>query len=106
MTKVAIIGAGSTVFTTELVTDILLSPKIPPGTFALVDIDAERLELAHRMAEHLISRTGTEWKVVSSTDREEVIADCDYVINTIEVAGLANVRHDFEIPLKLSLIHI
>lgn len=100
MTKVAIIGAGSTVFTTELVTDILLSPKIPPGTFALVDIDAERLELAHRMAEHLISRTGTEWKVVSSTDREEVITDCDYVVNTIEVAGLANVRHDFEIPLK------
>jgi alpha-galactosidase len=100
MTKIAIIGAGSTVFTTELVTDILLSPEIPAGIFALVDIDAERLELAHRMAEHLISRTGTGWKVVSSTNREEVIANCDYVINTIEVAGLANVRHDFEIPLK------
>jgi alpha-galactosidase len=100
MTKVAIIGAGSTVFTTELVTDILLAPKIPPGTFALVDIDAERLELAHKMAEHLISQTGEEWEVISSTDREDVIADCDYVINTIEVAGLANVRHDFEIPIK------
>lgn len=100
MTKVAIIGAGSTVFTTELVTDILLSPEIPPGTFALVDIDDERLELAHRMAEHLISQTGAEWNVISSTDRQQVIAGCDTVINTIEVAGLANVRHDFEIPMK------
>ncbi|HEY44691.1 MAG TPA: alpha-galactosidase [Anaerolineae bacterium] len=100
MTKVAIIGAGSTVFTTELVTDILLSPGIPPGTFALVDIDIERLELAHRMAEHLIERAGSEWRVESSKDRTALLPNCDFVINTIEVAGLANVRHDFEIPLK------
>ena len=100
MTKVAIIGAGSTVFTTELVTDILLSPGIPAGTFALVDIDAERLGLAHRMTAHLIERVGSNWRVEFSKDRTDLLPNCDYVINTIEVAGLANVRHDFEIPLK------
>ena len=100
MPKVAIIGAGSAVFTTELVTDILLAADIPPGTFALVDIDAERLELAHRVAEHLIARTGSQWKVETSVDRSRVLAGTDYVINTIEVAGLANVRHDYDIPLK------
>jgi alpha-galactosidase len=100
MTKIAIIGAGSTVFTTELVTDILLSPGIPAGTFALVDIDAERLELAHRMTAHLIELVGSEWRVESSKDRTALLPNCNYVINTIEVAGLANVRHDFEIPLK------
>ena len=29
-----------------------------------------------------------------------MLAGCDYVINTIEVAGLPNVRHDYDIPLK------
>ena len=40
------------------------------------------------------------WRIEASTDRTRVLHDCDYAINTIEVAGLANVRHDFDIPLK------
>jgi alpha-galactosidase len=98
--KVAIIGAGSTVFATELMTDILATPTLGHGTFALVDIDAGRLELAHQMAEFLIARSGRDWTVEASTDRTKVLAGSDYVINTIEVAGLANVGHDYEIPLK------
>jgi alpha-galactosidase len=100
MTKVTIIGAGSMVFSTELMNDILLTPALETGTFALVDIDIERLEVAHRMAEFLISQRGRNWTVEASTDRTKVLADSDYVINTIEVAGLPNVQHDYEIPLK------
>ena len=103
MSKIAIIGAGSAVFTTELVTDIVLTPGIPAGTFALVDIDAERLELAHRMAEHLVRLGGDKWSVEASTDRNKVLRGTDYVINTIEVAGLANVRHDYDIPRKFGV---
>jgi len=55
MIKVTIIGAGSMVFSTELVTDILMTPSLEEGTFALVDIDAERLELSYPMAEFLSS---------------------------------------------------
>jgi len=98
--KVTIIGAGSTVFATELMTDILAAPALERGTFALVDIDADRLDLAHQMAEFLIARSGRDWTVEASTDRTQVLAGSDYVINTIEVAGLANVRHDYDIPLK------
>lgn len=100
MPKVTIIGAGSAEFATELMTDILLAPALDSGVFALVDIDAERLELAQRMAEFLIERTGRNWSVEASADRTRVLAGSDYVINTIEVAGLANVRHDYDIPLK------
>lgn len=100
MTKVSIIGAGSAVFATELMTDILCTEALESGTFALVDIDPARLELAHEMAEFLIEKSGRDWDVIASTDRTEVLQDSDYVINTIEVAGLANVRHDYEIPLK------
>jgi len=116
--KITIIGAGSAEFATELMTDFLLTPIRQTqdravleqgaaqyeggqsGIFALVDIDAERLDLSRRMGEFLIERTGRNWTVEASTDRTEVLADSDYVINTIEVAGLPNVRHDYEIPLK------
>jgi alpha-galactosidase len=98
--KVAILGAGSTVFARQLMTDLLCAPGLEQGTISLVDIDGERLELAHRLGEKLVSRSGRDWEVQATTDRLEVLNGCDYVINTIEVAGLRNVRPDYEIPLK------
>jgi alpha-galactosidase len=98
--KVAILGAGSTVFARQLMTDLLCTPGLERGTFALVDIDGERLELAHRLGEKLIEGSGRDWTVGATTDRLALLAGCDYVINAIEVAGLRNVRPDYEIPLK------
>ena len=98
--KVAILGAGSTVFARQLMTDLLCAPGLEQGSFALVDIDGERLELAHRLGEKLVESSGRDWTVQASTDRLELLDGCDYVINTIEVAGLRNVRPDYEIPLK------
>jgi alpha-galactosidase len=100
MIKVAIIGAGSTVFAAELMRDILATPALEQGAFALVDIDARRLELAHQVAGLLVERSGKNWQVVASTERKQVLAGSQYVINTIDVAGLENVRHDYDIPLK------
>lgn len=100
MSKVTIIGAGSAVFAYEIMRDVLVTPGLESGTFALVDVDPERLELAHQIAEKLISVTGRNWSIEASVDRTKVLAGSDYVINTIEVAGLANVRHDFDIPMK------
>ena len=45
MPKVTFIGAGSAVFARQLITDILAVDGLDAGTFALVDIDATRLEL-------------------------------------------------------------
>ncbi len=100
MPKITIIGAGSVVFAKQLMTDMLLTPGLEEGEFALVDIDASRLELAAQMAELLVSLSGRNWRVTASTDRRDVMAESDYIIHTIEVAGLANVRHDYEIPKK------
>jgi alpha-galactosidase len=98
--RVAIQGAGSTVFARQLMADLLCVPGLERGSFALVDIDAERLELAHRIGERLVERSGRDWTVEAATDRLQVLPGCDYVINTIEVAGLRNVRPDYDIPLK------
>lgn len=100
MPKVTLIGAGSAVFAAEIMKDVLATPGLETGTFALVDIDERRLEVAHDMAEWLIEKSGRDWSVEASTDRPKVLAGTDYLVNSIEVAGLANVRHDYDIPMK------
>jgi alpha-galactosidase len=100
MAKVTLIGAGSAVFARQIVTDVLAIDGLDGGTFALVDIDADRLELAHDISEKLVGATGKDWTVESSTERNDVLAGTDFLVNSIEVAGLENVRHDYEIPLR------
>jgi alpha-galactosidase len=103
MPKITLIGAGSAVFARQVITDILQIEGLETGTFALVDIDAQRLELAQRIAERIIGLTDRHWHVVASTSRRDVLAGSDVIVNSIEVAGVANVRHDFEIPLKYGI---
>ena len=100
MVKVALIGAGSAVFAQHMITDILAIDGLDAGTFALVDLDTERLELAHEVAEQTITSAGKLWRVQATTERRNVLSGCDYVINMIEVGGLANVYSDYAIPLK------
>jgi alpha-galactosidase len=94
------VGAGSAVFARQLMTDILAVDGLDEGVFALVDIDATRLELARRIAERLVELSGKRWSVRASTDRTEVLEGSDYVISSIEVAGLKHVRADYEISKR------
>ncbi len=89
MPYITILGAGSTIFARQLMTDILHIEGLEEGCFALVDIDSSRLELAHQLAERLITRSGKRWSVRASTERHDLLAGSDFMINTIEVAGLS-----------------
>ncbi|MHB8587508.1 MAG: alpha-galactosidase [Candidatus Dormibacteraceae bacterium] len=103
MPKVTLIGAGSAVFARQVLTDILAIEGLDQGVFALVDIDPQRLELARTIAQRLVELTGKRWKVEASTDRRDVLEGTDYVINSIEVAGLQNVRADYDIPMRFGV---
>ena len=46
MAKVALIGAGSVVFSKQLTWDILAYPELRDSTIALHDIDPDRLKTA------------------------------------------------------------
>ncbi len=100
MPKVTFIGAGSAVFARQLMTDILAVDGLDDGEFALCDLDTDRLDLARDIAERLIALTGKRWRVTASTERRDVLAGSDFIVNSIEVAGLANVRHDYDIPMR------
>ena len=97
------VGAGSAVFARQIITDVLAIVGLDRGVFALVDVDPVRLDLARQIAERLIELSGKDWTVEASTDRLEVLRGTDYVVNSIEVAGLKHVRHDYDIPLKYGI---
>src|SRR5258706_10244218 len=100
MPKVTMVGAGSAVFPRQIIPDLLAVDDLDTGTFALVDIDPTRLALARAIVEKLVQLSGRHWKIEASTDRREVLPGTDYVVNSIEVAGLQNVRPDYDIPMK------
>jgi alpha-galactosidase len=57
MPKIAFVGAGSAVFTRNLVGDVLSLPELRDSAeFALMDIDADRLETAEVLTARLIER--------------------------------------------------
>jgi alpha-galactosidase len=103
MPKVTMVGAGSAVFARQIITDILAVDGLDRGVFALVDIDPDRLDLARRIAERLVELSGKDWTVEASTQRMDVLEGTDYVVNSIEVAGLQNVRPDYDIPKKYGI---
>ena len=74
MPYITILGAGSTVFARQLMTDILQIEGLDEGCFALVDIDSARLELACQVAERLIAQSGKSWTVRASTERRDLLS--------------------------------
>jgi len=101
--KVVLLGAGSAVFSRQLMNDILCIPGLERGTFSLVDIDEQRLELADGIARKMVASSGRSWNVESSTDRRSVLGGANFVISMIEVSGLQNVEYDYRIPLKYGI---
>ncbi len=99
MIKITYLGAGSG-FAPVLSKDIFQIPGLDKGELCLVDIDPERLKLSQRATEIVNEKLKTKWKITASTDREEVMSDSDFIINTIEVNGVHTVKYDYEIPLK------
>jgi len=100
MTKITFIGAGSLGFTTELVRDILTFPLLQDATLSLMDINAERLDFAHKAVTKLV-KTGNHPATVEATlDRVEALRGADVVLTTILSGSTEVWRHDIEIPKK------
>ncbi|MEM2029026.1 MAG: alpha-glucosidase/alpha-galactosidase, partial [Candidatus Bathyarchaeia archaeon] len=80
MVKIAIIGAGSHVFSRRLITDLLSYPELRESTIALMDIDRDRLDLITAFTKRLIEQRDFKTRVESTTDRRVALDGADYVI--------------------------
>ncbi len=100
MPKIALIGAGSVVFTRNLCSDIVLTPALAGSTIALMDIDPGRLTQAREAVEGLVATRGAATKIEATTDRRAAVRDADYVITTFQQGGLEAYELDIAIPRK------
>jgi alpha-galactosidase len=103
MTKIAIVGAGSLVFTRTLVRDLLRQPLTADAEIRLVDIDPQRLDQSRRAVEHLVDKAGARMSLLATTDCATGIRGCNYVVNTIQVGGKAATRIDFDLPERFGV---
>ena len=102
--KVAIIGAGSTVFMRNIVRDLLQQPALTSTHIALQDIDSKRLQESQLVARQIISALKVPATVSASLDRREVLQGANVVITMFQVGGYKpSTVVDFDIPKKYGL---
>ncbi|MFE4713709.1 alpha-glucosidase/alpha-galactosidase [Paenibacillus sp. NPDC056722] len=104
MTKIAFIGAGSTIFSKNVLGDCMTTPALADAEIALHDIDHEKLFNSEKMLKNLSRNLGGRAQVTAYTDRREALRGADYVINAISVGQYEpTIKSDFEIPHKYGL---
>lgn len=104
MTKITLIGAGSTVFAKNVLGDCILTEKLGEFEISLYDIDGKRLNDSRLMLENINKKYNGKATIRAYSDRKAALASSDFVINAIQVGGYEPCTvTDFEIPKKYGL---
>ena len=106
--KLTFMGAGSTVFSKNVIGDTMMCDEFHDMEVALYDINAERLEesylLITKMNESINYGKATVRKYLGVEQRKDALRGADFVVNAIQV-GLYDpcTIIDFEVPKKYGL---
>lgn len=104
MTRIAFIGAGSTIFMKNIVGDALLTPALSDSHFALMDIDPARLAESEALANAMIRGRRGGATVSAHADRRAALDGADFVITAFQIGGYKPCTvTDFEIPKAYGL---
>src|SRR5919206_3635420 len=102
--KVAVVGAGST-YTPELVEGFVRrADRLPVDELALLDIDAERLEIVGGLARRMLERAGYAGRLSLTGDREAAIDGADFVVVQLRVGQQAARLLDETIPPRFGTV--
>jgi alpha-galactosidase len=103
MTRVCFVGAGSAVFTRQLLRDLLTYDDLGDLELVMHDTDARRLQLAEGLGRIAIERHGRPAAVRAEADRRRALDGADFVINAVNIGGHEATVTDFEIPARYGL---
>ena len=103
MAKIVLIGAGSHVFCSRLVTDILSYPELRDSTISLMDIAKEPLALSAAFAKRIVEQNKFNTRIESTTNRREALDGANYVIVIIKVGAFRFSEADRKVTLKYGL---
>ncbi len=99
-TRISIIGAGSAVFSLSMIKDICLTPNLRGSVVTFMDINQDRLDAAHRLAQRYASEVGIQLDLHKTTDRREALAGADFVVNAALVSGHRAMREGWAIAKR------
>ena len=80
MPRIAFIGAGSTVFTRNLVGDLLALPELEDTHVRAHGHRPRRLETSRAAVERLVAAHGAGARVEATLDRRAALEGADYVV--------------------------
>ena len=98
--KIAIIGAGSGVFSINLIKDLCVNENLTNARLALMDVNQARLDGIYGMCVRYAQEIGHQLDISKTTDRIEAIRDADFVINVALDYGHARLRQGWEVAMK------
>ena len=98
MKKFAFIGAGSYIFTRNLVRDLFTFPAFEDCHIALMDINPLRLEKITACVNKINAAFGNKATVTSTMNRAEALEGADGVVCTVFNGDIDIWRYDIEIP--------
>ncbi len=98
--KISIIGAGSAVFSLNIVQNICRTPNLAGSTISFMDINAERLETIYALCQRYAQEMGIALKLEKTMDRRESLQDADFVVNTALAAGHHRLREGWTVAQK------
>ena len=96
--SIVLIGAGSTVFTPGLMTDLATAPAFSGWTVHLVDVDADAAETMARVGRRIAAERGADLRFEPHTDRRAALPGARFVTTTIAVGAARGWLLDLEIP--------
>jgi 6-phospho-beta-glucosidase len=102
--KVAVVGAGST-YTPELVSGLARErERLDVSELALMDVDAERLEVVGGLAGRMLDRDGFAGKLELTGELDRALDGADFVLVQIRVGGQKARLSDETVPLACGCI--
>lgn len=93
-----LIGAGSTVFTPGLLTDLASTRTFDDWTVHLVDLNADAADTMARLGRRIARERGSGLRFEAHTDRRNALGGARFVTTTIAVGGATGWRHDMAVP--------
>jgi alpha-galactosidase len=102
--RIAMIGAGSPGFSMAVAEELVRSKTLRASTFALMDIDSERLAASTRHIRELIRRADSPLRVETTTDRRQALEGAHYVVTCCEKNRAPYWIKDIEIPRRFGVV--
>jgi alpha-galactosidase len=99
--RIVLIGAGSAVFTSGLIADLIRLHWTADVT--LVDVDPSALDVAYRLAAKMVAATNAPITLRATTERREALPRATAVICTVGVGGRRAWEQDVFVPRKYGI---